>query len=122
MALLDGDNREALGRLLEAAFAAMPLADALAGLHEGGVPAAPVLEPDEVFEDPQVVHNASIHTWEHPVAGLLRQPRHPVRFASSPTPVPEQVPGLGEHTDEVLTELGRTEAEIAALRAAGAVA
>ena len=48
----------------------------------------------------------------------LRQPRHPVRFASAETPVPESVPGLGEHTDEILAELGRTPEQIAALRAA----
>ncbi len=121
VALLDPANREALGRLLEAAFAATPLAEVLAGLHANSVPAAPVLEPEQVFDDPQVIHNGTIHTWEHPVAGRVRQPRHPVRFASSPTPVPEQVPGLGEHTDEILVELGRTDAEVAALREAGAV-
>jgi crotonobetainyl-CoA:carnitine CoA-transferase CaiB-like acyl-CoA transferase len=121
-ALLDDDNREVLGSLLEAAFASLPLADVLARLHEGSVPAAPVLEPEEVFDDPQVVHNGTLHTWDHPVAGRVRQPRHPVRFASSPTPVPEAVPGLGEHTDDILAELGRTAAEIAALREAGAVA
>ena len=122
IALLDEDNRAALGSLLEAAFAALPLAEVLPRMHEESVPTAPVLEPEQVFDDPQVVHNGTLHTWEHPVAGELRQPRHPVRFASSPTPVPEQVPGLGEHTDEVLAELGRTADDIAALREAGAVA
>ncbi len=121
-ALLDAANREALGPMLEAAFAALPLAEVLARLHDGSVPAAPVLEPEQVFTDPQVVHNGSIHTWDHPVGGRVRQPRHPVRFAASPTPVPEQVPGLGEHTDEILAELGRTEDEVASLRASGAVA
>ena len=122
VALLQEGNREALGRLLEAAFGAMSLAEVLERLHEGSVPAAPVLEPEQVFEDPQVVHNGSLRTWDHPIAGRVRQPRHPVRFESSPTPVPEQVPGLGEHTDEILAEVGRTEADIASLRAAGTVA
>ena len=49
----------------------------------------------------------------------VRQPRHPVRFASAETPVPESVPGLGEHTDEILAELGRTPEQIAALRERG---
>jgi crotonobetainyl-CoA:carnitine CoA-transferase CaiB-like acyl-CoA transferase len=44
-----------------------------------------------------------------------------VRFASGATPVPEWVPGLGEHTDELLAELGRTPDQIEALRASGAV-
>jgi crotonobetainyl-CoA:carnitine CoA-transferase CaiB-like acyl-CoA transferase len=121
-AILSDDNLETLGRLLEEAFAALPLADVLARMHEGGVPTAPVLAPEQVFDDPQVIHNGALHTWDHPVAGRVRQPRHPVRFASSPTPVPEQVPGLGEHTDEILAELGRSDAEVAALREAGAVA
>ena len=55
-------------------------------------------------------------------AGSDEQPRHPVRFSSGETPIPEQVPALGEHTDEILAELGRSEEQIAALRAEGAVA
>ncbi len=121
VALREGDNLEVLGRLLEEAFSVLPVAEVLPRLHQGSVPAAPVLEPDEVLVDPQVVHNGALHEWDHPVAGRVRQPRHPIRFASSPTPVIEQVPGLGEHTDEILAELGRTAEDVAALRAAGAV-
>ena len=90
-------------------------------LVEAGIPVARILEPDEVFDDEQFVHNGTFVTWEHPQAGRLRQPRHPVRFASAETPVPEWVPGLGEHTDEILAELGRTPEQIAALRDGGAV-
>lgn len=121
-ALRQGDNLEVLGQLLEDAFSAQRLDDVLARLHEGSVPAAPVLTPDEVVDDPQVVHNGSLHEWDHPVAGRVRQPRPPIRFASSPTPVLEQVPGLGEHTDEVLAELGLDAAAVADLRTRGAVA
>jgi crotonobetainyl-CoA:carnitine CoA-transferase CaiB-like acyl-CoA transferase len=122
MALREGDNLEVLGRLLEDAFGALPVAEVLDRLHEGSVPAAPVLVPDDVADDPQVLHNGSLHEWDHPVAGRLRQPRHPIRFASAATPVIEQVPTLGEHTDEILAGLGRTPAEVAALRETGAVA
>ena len=89
----------------------------VANLVEAGIPVARILEPEEVFEDEQIVHNGTFVTWEHPQAGTVRQPRHPVRFASAETPVPESVPGLGEHTDEILAELGRTAEQIAALRA-----
>ena len=64
----------------------MTVAAAVEALHREGVPAAPVNAPHEVLADAQVVHNRSLHTWDHPVAGTVRQPRHPVRFASSPNP------------------------------------
>ena len=115
------DNLATLFSILEQAFAALPMRETLDRLHEHGVPAGPVNEPDAVLTDPQVVHNDTLVTWDHPVAGTIRQPRNPVRFGGDPVPVPEFVAGVGEHTDEVLTEIGRTPDEIAALRANGAV-
>jgi crotonobetainyl-CoA:carnitine CoA-transferase CaiB-like acyl-CoA transferase len=55
------------------------------------------------------------------VGGRLRQTAPPVRFEAMPTPLVEQVPLLGEHTEEVLAELGRTPEQIAALRDEGAI-
>jgi formyl-CoA transferase len=59
--------------------------------------------------------------WEHPAVGHLRQTAPPVRFGTMPTPLVEQIPLLGEHTDEVLAELGRTPEQISALRDSGAI-
>jgi formyl-CoA transferase len=67
------------------------------------------------------VHNETIVTWEHPVGGTIRQTRHPVRFSSGETPVPEWVPVLGEPIDEVLSEIGKSADQIAALREAAVV-
>ena len=120
--LMQGDNLATVGELLADAFAQRPADEILRQLHEAEIPAAPILEAEEVFVDEQIVHNGAIVTWEHPQAGTIRQPRHPVRFASSETPVPEFVPALGEDTDEILAELGRTADQIAALRQAGTVA
>lgn len=120
--LLQGDNLRELGALLAARFESLTVEEVLRRLHENEIPVAPILGPDEVLVDEQVVHNEAIVEWDHPVAGRVRQPRHPVRFSIADTPVPESAPALGEHTDELLAELGRTPEEIAALRAAGAVA
>ena len=119
--LMADDNFATLGTILIGEFEKRTVDDLVASLVEAGIPVARILEPHEVFDDEQFVHNGTFVTWEHPQAGPLRQPRHPVRFASAETPVPEWVPGLGEHTDEILTELGRTAEEIQSLRQAGAV-
>ena len=111
-----------IDRVTAEAFSEMTVAAAVEALHREGVPAAPVNEPHQVLADEQVLHNQSLHTWEHPAAGSLRQPRHPVRFASSPIPVLEFVDALGEGTDEILLALGRSASQIDELRSVGVVA
>jgi crotonobetainyl-CoA:carnitine CoA-transferase CaiB-like acyl-CoA transferase len=61
---------------------------------------------EELHLDPQVVHNETFVTHEHPVAGLLREPRHPALFRGTPLADPAPAPLLGEHSDEILAELG----------------
>ena len=97
-------------------------ADALKALEEADVPCARVLSITDVFDDPQVKHNETVLTHHHPVAGQVRTTRFPARFSKTPTQLERLAPGKGEHTDEVLTELGRSPAEIAELRAEGTVA
>jgi crotonobetainyl-CoA:carnitine CoA-transferase CaiB-like acyl-CoA transferase len=121
MGLMADDNLATVGRILADAFEQRTVDQVVEDLVEAGIPVARILEPEELFDDEQFVHNRTFVTWEHPQAGTVRQPRHPVRFASAETPVPEWVPGLGEHTDEILAELGRTSEQVAALRDGGVV-
>ena len=58
---------------------------------------------------------------EHPVAGRLRQTRTAARFEGTPADIRKGAPRLGEHNNEVLSELGLSESEIAELRNCGAV-
>ena len=57
---------------------------------------------------------------EHPVAGRVRVPRHPAQFGSTPARLTRDAPTLGQHTDEILTELGLAD-RISGLREAGVV-
>jgi len=115
-------NFEALGALLNNAFLEWPTNEVLAQLHEHEVPAAPVNQLTDVFEDPQVVHNGSIHSWSHPVVGPTRSARPPVRFSETQGEPVWRADGLGQSTREVLAEIGGySDEELAALTAANVV-
>ena len=88
----------------------------LAALEKCGVPCAKVNSLDDVLEDPRVKHSGTIIEYEHPIAGTLRQTRPPVIFGEEACPVRSPAPGLGEHTDEILSSIGCSGDKIAALR------
>jgi CoA:oxalate CoA-transferase len=75
----------------------------------------------EVFDDPTVRHLGLIAEVDHPTAGRVRAPGIPVRMDGTPPSVRRHPPLLGEHTDEVLRELGYEDAEIETLKREGAV-
>jgi crotonobetainyl-CoA:carnitine CoA-transferase CaiB-like acyl-CoA transferase len=70
------------------------------------LPCAPVLQRHEVFEHEQIRINEMVAEHEHPVAGRIRQPRPAARFDKTPAGMQRHAPMLGEHNDEILTELG----------------
>ena len=88
-------------------------------LDAEGVPSAPVLSRDEVITHPQIQANDLIHEYDHPIAGRIRQPRPAARFDKTPSSIQRPAPGLGEHSAEILTELGYAEEDIARLVAHG---
>jgi crotonobetainyl-CoA:carnitine CoA-transferase CaiB-like acyl-CoA transferase len=88
--------------------------DWLERLEKEGVPCAPVLTRDQVIAHPQIAASGVLLESDHPVAGRLRQTRTAARFAT-PTVVRHGAPRLGQHTAEVLAELGLSKAEIADL-------
>jgi crotonobetainyl-CoA:carnitine CoA-transferase CaiB-like acyl-CoA transferase len=93
-------------------------AEWLARLDAEGVPCAPVLDRSEVFEQEQIKVNGTIEEFDHPVAGRIRQPRPAARFDKTPAEITRQAPVLGQHTQEILEELG---IDAAAMRKKGVV-
>ena len=96
-------------------------AEWLTTLDAAQVPCGPVLTREELPDHPQIVANELVVESEHPQAGRLRQARPAERFDGTPSAIQRPAPRLGEHTDEVLAEVGLAPAEIEALRAAGAI-
>lgn len=90
-------------------------------LEDAGVPCAPVLKRGEMIRHPQVEASGIIIETEHPHAGSLRQARPAARFEGTPTEIRRGAPLLGEHTDEILAELGVNEAEIEMMREQGVI-
>jgi crotonobetainyl-CoA:carnitine CoA-transferase CaiB-like acyl-CoA transferase len=88
---------------------------------EVGIWYAPVNSYEQVEEDPQVIHNRAIMTFEHPRAGTVRVLSHPVRYDGEAPPLRRTPPELGEHTEEILAELGYEPEKIDALKAEGVV-
>lgn len=85
-------------------------------MEELKVPFALVVEPKDLPNDPHAIAIGLFEEFDHPVAGRVRQPRHPARFLGTPATLQTVSPMLGEHTDAILEELGRGD-DIAQLRA-----
>lgn len=85
------------------------------------VPVATAYTAADIFADPHMAARGDLVTVEDPVIGPVRQQAPYPRFVGAPPVPPRPAPRLGEHTDEVLADLGLGPGEIAALRAGGVV-
>jgi crotonobetainyl-CoA:carnitine CoA-transferase CaiB-like acyl-CoA transferase len=105
--------------LLREAALRTTLADFERLTEEHDVPASRVNTLAELHADPQIRHNATLVERAHPAAGMLREPRPAPRLSVTPAAVSSPAPMYGEHSDEIVTELGF---DASRLRAAGVIA
>jgi crotonobetainyl-CoA:carnitine CoA-transferase CaiB-like acyl-CoA transferase len=108
-------HREELAEGLAGHFRDRASADWLERLEAGGVPAGPVLDVRQMHADPQTRAREMVVGVDHPTAGRVETIGLPVKFSETPGGVRRPAPRLGEHTVEVLTELGIDPADAEAM-------
>jgi len=116
------ENSPLLIAELDKGFAAMPFDEIAARLDAADMAWAPVQTPAQVAADPQVMASGAIVQVEDGQGGTFPSPAAPARFPGADATVRPRSPTLGEHTREVLAEIGYSDAEIEAIFAAEAAA
>jgi crotonobetainyl-CoA:carnitine CoA-transferase CaiB-like acyl-CoA transferase len=109
-------NRIALVDIISERFSKLESGKIFELLDAAGVPCGPIHTIDQVLNHPQVRAREMILEVEHPIVKNLKMPGFPVKLSDTPASVRRYPPLLGEHTDEVLDELGLSAGQIEALR------
>lgn len=102
-------------------FAAKKVAECVALLEAEGIPCGPINSIPHALDDPQTQHRQMVRHLDHPLSGTVPQVVSPMRFQDNPLSFDTPPPLLGEHTLEVLRELGLGAEEIESLRTRGIV-
>ncbi len=110
-------HRVKLAERIEAITALEPCATWVARLDAAGIPCGPINDYRGAFDDPQVRARGMVVNIDHPTLGAIRSLGSPIKMSETPPVVERRAPMLGEHTQEVLTEAGYSDREIAAVMA-----
>ncbi|MBV9904926.1 MAG: CoA transferase [Alphaproteobacteria bacterium] len=116
-----GDNGEVISERLGKWVAERTSAEAIAAFEGARVPAGPVYRPRQTLDDPHVKGGDFFAEVDFPGVGKAKVAATPVKLHGTPGSIRKRPPTLGEHTDEVLRELGFSAMEISALKKEGGV-
>jgi crotonobetainyl-CoA:carnitine CoA-transferase CaiB-like acyl-CoA transferase len=109
-------NRNALNSAIEERTSTRNSAEWIEILNKAGVPSGPIYSIDQVFADPQVRHLGMARPVEHPTLGRLELVNQAMNLSRTPSVMNSATPERGQHTEEVLRELGYDAPAIAKLR------
>ena len=116
---LRATHRAALTDILNATLRLRTTPEWIGILHQQQIPCGPILNLQQVFTDPQVLHNGMVLEHHHPTAGQRRLLRFPLRLSEASVDMHLPAPALGEHTEALLTRLGYSPERIEVLRRDG---
>lgn len=114
-------HREATVALVAEAIARRDVQSWLEIFEQASVPCSAISTLDAMYEHPQAEVRGVVMRYEHPVAGPMRAVAYPAKIHGMPRTVRRPPPVLGEHTEEILSELGCSTTEIDGLRTIAAV-
>jgi formyl-CoA transferase len=109
-------NRAQLNAVLNEALSKGKSAQWVEKLNAAGVPCGPIYTVDQVFADPQVQHLEAAAWVEHPKLGRFQVVNQAVKLSRTKASLVAATPEIGQHTDEILKELGYSEGDIRGMR------
>ena len=115
------NHRSELVPLLQEYFLTRDADDWVSDLQAVGVPAGPINDLVDVFNDPQVLHREMLLEMPHPTLGTIKQTGLPIKFSATPGGLDKPPPLLGEHNHAILTGLGYSDSDVAQMAAAGVI-
>lgn len=114
-------QRDAIFARLREHLLRQPTAHWLERFRAADIWCGPVYGYADLVDDPQIRHNGTFVEYDHPTEGRVKVPGFPIRFSRTPSAITRGAPLVGEHSEDVLRETGRSDDEIARLVESGVV-